>query len=169
MEIRVLTDRDAAKYWYLRLESLQKEPFAFGKSAEEHEATTIENLAARLREMPPDFTLGAFEDEDLIGMATFIRENGRKDRHKGRIYGVYVNVKHRRKKIGRALIEELLKRVREDSSLEQILISVTTRQEAARQLYRSFGFQPFGIEPRALKIGTEYVDEEHMVLPLSRK
>ena len=166
MEIRTLTDRDASKYWHLRLESLQKEPFAFGKSAEEHTPTTVESVAARLREMPPDFTLGAFEGEDLVGMATFIRETGRKDRHKGRIYGVYVNAEHRRKKIGRALIGELLKKVREDWSMEQILISVTTRQEAARQLYRSFGFQPFGIEPRALKIGNDYLDEEHMILLL---
>jgi ribosomal protein S18 acetylase RimI-like enzyme len=79
---------------------------------------------------------------------------------------VYVQPAHRQKRIGRALIESLLRKVREDSSIEQVLISVTTRQEPARRLYRSFGFQPFGIEPRALKIGSEYVDEEHLVLLL---
>jgi len=28
------------------------------------------------------------------------------------------------------------------------------------------GFVPFGIEPRALKAGDEYIDEEHMILRL---
>lgn len=164
MEIRALDENDAAAYWNLRLKSLQREPLAFGKAAEEHQATTVASLAARLREMPPDFTLGAFEQGEMIGMATYIREKGLKDRHKGRIYGVYVDASCRGKGVGANLIAELLRRATADPSLEQILLAVATGQESARRLYRKFGFEAFGIEPRALKVGTEYVDEEHMIL-----
>jgi ribosomal protein S18 acetylase RimI-like enzyme len=164
MEIRPLNENDAAKYWNLRLEALGTEPFAFGKAPEEYQAISVEAQAARFREMHPDFTLGAFEGEELIGMATFVREKGRKERHKGRIYGVYITRSQRGKGVGYKLMHALLEKAKEDPSLEQVLLAVGARQESARQLYRKLGFESFGTEPRALKIGSEYVDEEHLML-----
>jgi ribosomal protein S18 acetylase RimI-like enzyme len=70
----------------------------------------------------------------------------------------------RRKGLAQALLGALLKLARQDRSLEQILLAAETRNEAAKQLYRKFGFQTFGTEPNALKVGTEYADEEHMIL-----
>ena len=164
MEIRPLSENDAAKYWNLRLEALQTEPFAFGKAPEEYWAISVEAQAARFREMHPDFTLGAFEGDNLIGMATFVREKGRKERHKGRIYGVYITRSQRGKGVGYQLMHALLEKAKEDPSLEQVLLAVGARQESARQLYRKLGFESFGTEPRALKIGSEYIDEEHLML-----
>lgn len=147
------------------MEALETEPFAFGKAVEEHRATPVETIAARFREASKTtLNLGAFEDGTLVGMATFIREAGEKERHKGRIYGVYVSPTQRGKSVGRALIARLLDEKRRDPSLEQILLAVASSQTAATQLYRSFGFETFGVEPRALKIGSTYVDEIHMIL-----
>jgi ribosomal protein S18 acetylase RimI-like enzyme len=55
---------------------------------------------------------------------------------------------------------------RAQPELEQITLAVVTTNEAARSLYRSLGFATYGVEPRALKVGERYLDEDLMTLSL---
>ena len=168
MEIRRLTDRDADSYRLLRLEALEREPLAFTDSVAEHQDMTLESIRHRLGAAEDNFVLGAFIDRQLIGMAGFFRRRGEKIRHRGGIWGVYVSQECRGKGVGRALLGELIGLVQLLPGMEHVALAVSSQNVGAKGLYESLGFEVYGCERRALKIGDAYVDEELMVLYFAR-
>ena len=52
--------------------------------------------------------------------------------------------------------------------MEQVALAVSSQNAGAKGLYKSLGFEVYGCEKRALKVGDEYVDEELMVLYFAR-
>ena len=163
--VRFLEETDADEYLRLRWEALQSHPVAFGSSWEEEQTHTPESVRPRLRTVPEgNFMVGAFRERKLIGMAGFVRATQRKARHKGFLWGVYVTPAERGKGAAGAILLALLERVRGYDDLEQVTLSVAVSQENARRLYTSLGFETYGYEKNALKVGDRYVDEEHQVL-----
>lgn len=170
VEIRLLTADDAAAYSICRLRALELDPEAFSSSVEEHLNLSEDEIRRRLSSDPMNnFVFGAFADGKLVGTAGFVRERGPKVRHKGRIWGVYLDGDLRGRGVGSRLLRSVLQRAGDLEGLEQITLSVASTQTAAIALYRSLGFTPWGREPKALKVGKRYIDEEYMILRLPAK
>ena len=168
MEVRILTESDAPAYREQRLRALKEDPEAFGDSYAQSVQRPTEWFAERIRSKANgSFTLGAFEQDRLMGTVGFARALGDKFSHKGDIWGMYVTLEFRGRGIGRALMIEAITRARSIAGLEHISLGVMTTQTIARQLYTSLGFVPWGTETNAVRVNDRFIDEEFMVLKLS--
>jgi L-amino acid N-acyltransferase YncA len=165
MLVRKLTEEDLDALWTMRLQALMDNPEAFGSTYEETVARGKDVFRQRLAQGDDIFFLGAF-DETLIGMVGFFREEGVKNRHKGYVVSMFVLPEKRGQGAGKALMQALIALARQIDGLEQLHLAVVTTQQAASLLYRSLGFEVYGMTPRALKTGEQYWDEDLMVLRL---
>ncbi len=163
MHIRNIKREQANEFWKLRLEALQSNPEAFGSSYEDYVHTPMNEVILKINNEPDNYILGAFtENNELMGIAGFRREQGMKVRHKGMIWGVYVSPEHRGKGIARDLMQEILNRGTEIEGLQQIQLSVVTVNHAAAELYKRLGFVTYGVEKDALIYQEQGFDEELM-------
>ncbi len=159
--VRLLGAGDAAAYRALRLDALRRHPSAFRASLEEEAGHSLEELAARLAD---DVIFGGFCDGALCGLAGLEIAPARNKRHKGTLFGVYVCPERRRAGLGAALVGSVIEHAR--GRVEQLHAAVVTSAAPARALYRKLGFLPYGLEPRGLKVGDRYFDQELLVLRL---
>ncbi|MEK3696330.1 GNAT family N-acetyltransferase [Paenibacillus sp. FSL H8-0259] len=167
MYLRMLTSVDAEVYRELRLQSLRLHPEAYLSSYESEKKLSIVTTRIRLEPSENNFTLGAFDGEErLVGIVTFFRESRPKIDHKANIYSVYVDSDVRKQGVGRRLMVELIARARLLPGLEILNLTVTSNNVAAKRLYESLGFICYGTEPKAMKLGDEYLDEALMILML---
>jgi ribosomal protein S18 acetylase RimI-like enzyme len=169
MNIRVLDEVDASIYQELRLRALETNPESFGSTYEREVKFSTKQFQERVRLAEDRFMLGAFDDNgSLVGVVRFMRETDLKSKHKGNIYGMFVAPEMRGQGVGRALMLEVIKRVKDFRGVEQIILQVVSTNASAKKLYESIGFETYGVEPRALKDKGQYFDEELMVLFLTK-
>ena len=166
LEIRPLTAHDAAAFRRIRLQAISDSPSAVWPTYEEEAGRTVEEIEARIRKTDIQVVFGAFIDAELVGIAGLRREPLEQVKHKAVLWGVFISPDRRREGLARKLFSSVLSFAREEGVL-QIQLCVNAENDRARRLYRSLGFKPFGLEPRAMRIGDRYFDEEHMVLCLA--
>jgi RimJ/RimL family protein N-acetyltransferase len=167
MEICLLHVEDANALRTIRLRSLREHPASFSADLEEEERHTVEQVAEQLRNGPPhNFTLGAFEAGQLVGIGSLYRYPRQKTRHKAMIGGMYVAPEARGMRVGKAILDALIVHARTLTGLTDLTLAVTVGNAPARALYTNAGFQPYGIEPRYIQAGSRYHDIEWMILHL---
>lgn len=167
MITRILKESDAQMYQELRLMALKTNPEAFGSTYDRESNFSLETVIERISPNENKFVLGAFkEDGILTGIVSFVRETGIKTLHKANVYGMYVTEENRGKGIGQLLLLDLIRLARNCEGLEQLNLTVVSNNESAKKLYKSVGFEIYGVERRALKYNGQYYDEDLMVLRL---
>ena len=163
LKLRRLEMPDIASYRELRLEGLKAHPEAFASSWDYEADKPVSWWAERLEK---NTILGGWVDNSpLVGVAGLRVQDAVKLRHKGVLWGMYVRPEAR----GTGLAAALVQRAVEHAStlVEEICLTVVTSNVAACRLYKAAGFKEYGLERRALKVGSEYYDEMLMALQLS--
>ena len=165
MEIKVIDKSDWLSYQKLRLTALKVAHESFGSTYEREVQFTEQQIIERISPDSNKFFMGIFDEKELIGMVSFHREVGQKDRHKGDIYGMFIHGDYQNKGLAKLLLSTLINKVKEEyPDLEQIRLSVVSNNISAVKLYGHLGFEKYGVEINALKSGDKYFDEDLMVL-----
>ena len=165
MEIRLLGKDNLEKYKILRLHALSNNPEAFGSSYEEEVNFSNEKMLSKIiGENIRAF--GAFDGEKLIGVVSMLFQKREKMKHRADICGMYVEPYIRNMGIGRHLMIKTIKCAKKNPYIKQIYLTVVSNNTYAKKLYNSMGFEIYGVDKKAIKVGNEYYDEDLMVLYL---
>jgi RimJ/RimL family protein N-acetyltransferase len=163
MEVRVLEPTDAKDYQLIRLEALQMNPEAFAASYEEEKDYQLEHYEKRFRS-EDSAHFGAFDNGQLVGVVSLVKETKLKFKHRANIFAMYITPSARGLGIGRRLMIAAIENALNSEGIEQVYLSVVTTNKAGRNLYLNLGFEIYGRDYHAIKIGNRYFDEDHMVL-----
>jgi RimJ/RimL family protein N-acetyltransferase len=164
-QVRPLGAPDATAYKSLRLQAISESPAAVWPTLGEESGRTMDEVRARLIMTANQVVFGALLCDQLVAIAGVRREPLAQVAHKAVLWGVFVAPGYRRAGLARELIGTAAAHAR-DAGVLQLHLTVNTENVRARQLYQSLGFMPYGVEPRAMRVGERYYDEEHMVLLL---
>jgi RimJ/RimL family protein N-acetyltransferase len=165
LKVRRVEANEAAIYRELRLEALARHPEAFGASWEDESVKPASWWTERLE---ANTVFGGWVDgSPLLGVAGFHVNGAAKLRHKGILWGMYVRPDARGTGLAAALVQRVIEHAR--ALVEEICLTVVASNAAAYRLYSAAGFEQYGLERRALKVGNEYYDEVLMALPLRQQ
>jgi ribosomal protein S18 acetylase RimI-like enzyme len=137
---------------------LRERPDAYGEHADDFAQRPLAEVARR---MVDGNVVGAFIEGKLVGAGGWFHERGLKRQHIATIWGMYVAPDARSQGVGRALLDELLRRIRK-AGLDTASLTVSEKNAVARDLYNSAGFKEWGREPDSLRVDGKSITVIHM-------
>jgi ribosomal protein S18 acetylase RimI-like enzyme len=165
--IRRLRADDQAAYAAVRLRGLELHPEAFGTGAADWKAGTPEQVRRSLEGGPDDVALGAFVDGALVGLVGLKREPKSSVRHKGTIWGFFVDPAQRRAGHGGALLAQVVEVARTLDGLTYVRALVTATSVAALKVFEAAGFTRYGLEEGGIQVDGQGFDQVYLRLELS--
>ncbi len=156
--VRRLEASEAEAFRALHLEALAAYPAAFAMAYEEECDLPLSEFQSRLQRL---FVLGGFFEGSLAGIATVQRQPLLKRRHVAMLWGMYVKEARRGSGLAASILETAIAHA--EAEVDQLELYVAVGNGKARRFYARFGFEPYGVMRRSLRVqGVDY-DAEMMV------
>lgn len=149
---RKLNSGDAQEFKALRIEAASESPASFHPDPDELRQTSLSDFRAEIG--PSDFRAiyGAFDNGELIGTVGLWRDAMRKMGHRANVWGVYTKARYRGRGIARKLMSIAMDDVRSGGRVSILYLSVYSRNSAAKALYKSIGFDTYGLQRHSLLV-----------------
>jgi RimJ/RimL family protein N-acetyltransferase len=133
------------------------EPEAWLLNTDSWRSVGEERRYLRALKRHPDAAVYVAEDEgEVVGRLSVARDPHRASHHVADL-GLMIAVTHRRRGIGRALLEQAVSWAR-DAGIRKLELHVFPWNEPAIRLYEQFGFTREGLRRDHYRRGEEYVD-----------
>ena len=162
--IRAARPEDAATLVALGA-TVGREPEAWLLNTDGWRSTTEERRYLRALKRHPDAAVFVAEDDGaIVGRLSVARDPHAASRHVADL-GLMVASSHRRRGIGRALLEQAVAWAL-DAGVHKLELHVFPWNEPAIKLYEQFGFEREGLRKDHYRRGGEYVDAILMALRL---
>lgn len=162
--IRVARPEDAATLVALGA-AVGREPEAWLLNTDGWRSVGEERRYLRALKGHPDAAVFVADDDGVIvGRLSVARDPHTASRHVADL-GLMIAASHRRRGIGRALLEQAVAWAR-DTGVRKLELHVFPWNEPALKLYEQFGFEREGLRKEHYRRGGEYVDAVLMALRL---
>ncbi len=160
LEIRQVEAHDLALFKEIRLESLRNHPEVFASVYEIERGDSDDKWFERIAASDgrSSITYMAFVDDELAGMIGIFRGFSPKNEHSGTIWGVYIRPHYRKQGIATRMLAACTVWAKEQA-MQVLKLNVVTTNTNAIVCYSRFGFQVYGLEPKALLVDGNYYDE----------
>ena len=168
MQIKVLSASDSPEYRALMLHAYEHAADAFTSTPEERALESDAWWVKRVADSTGlTVSLGAFDEQVMIGTVALEFSEKPKIRHKSLLIGMYVLEACRRRSIAKALLLAAIEQCKARGGISVLQLEVTQGNAPAESLYQSFGFERFGLEPLAVLTPVGFRSKVHMWLSLA--
>lgn len=143
IRIEQVVQENLAAFIEVRLRALQESPWAFGSTCARERAFTDEEWKARLERWNGVRGVGyvALENGVMCGMAGALLDE--KDAKRTQLVSMWTAPSHRRRGIGRMLVEEVLGWAMQ-RGVRVVQLMVTSKNDSAMRFYEQLGFTGTG-------------------------
>ncbi|MBS7806900.1 GNAT family N-acetyltransferase [Variovorax sp. PCZ-1] len=171
VDLRVLKAQDLRAFVSLRNASLQRYPDAFTSDYATEKDKLPEAFASRLGDAESGhFILCAFDRQGaLLGTIAMERDKDVRPqkRHIAHVTAVMVSETVQRFGVATKLVKHCVELALANSSLDQLVLTVTASNQHVVRLYESAGFVSYGLLPRAILVQGQFFEKLHMRLDLA--